>query len=62
VDPFSVRWLIEVFGEKPVPVQVLVAKAMEYMDWPQEEAFNQVLANLKFLEERLVLLLDSPLR
>ncbi|MEN9223664.1 MAG: hypothetical protein Q6M04_14610, partial [Thermostichus sp. BF3_bins_97] len=62
VDPFSVRWLIDVFGEKPVPVQALVAKAMEYMDWTQEEAFSQVLANLKFLEERLVLLLNSPFR
>ncbi|MFQ3583673.1 MAG: class I SAM-dependent methyltransferase [Cyanobacteriota bacterium] len=62
VDPFSVRWLIEAFGEKPVPVQALVAQAMEFMDWTQEEAFNQVLANLKFLEERLVLLLNSPFR
>lgn len=62
VDPFSVRWLIEVFGQDPVPVQALVAKAMELMDWTQEEAFSQVLANLKFLEERLILLLNSPFR
>ncbi|MEN9202622.1 MAG: class I SAM-dependent methyltransferase [Thermostichus sp. DG_1_6_bins_120] len=62
VDPFSVRWLIDVFGEEPVPVQALVKKAVDLMDWTQEEAFGQVLANLKFLEERLVLLLNSPLR
>jgi len=62
IDPFSVRWLVDVFGEKPVPVQALVAKALDFMDWTPEEAFNQVVANLKFLEERLVVLLDSPLR
>lgn len=62
IDPFSVRWLVDVFGPLPVPVQLLVHKAMEIMDWTQEEAFSQVLANLKFLEERLVILLNSPLR
>jgi SAM-dependent methyltransferase len=62
IDPFSVRWLVDVFGPLPVPVQSLVHKTMEIMDWTQEEAFSQVLANLKFLEERLVILLNSPLR
>lgn len=62
IDPFSVRWLIDVFGEEPVPVQALAAKALDLMDWTPEEAFNQVVANLKFLEERLVVLLHSPLR
>lgn len=61
IDSFSTRWLISAF-EQPVPVQALVAKAMELMDWTQEEAFSQVLANLKFLEDRLVLLLDSATR
>ncbi len=56
------RWLIDVFGEEPVPVQALAAKALDLMDWTPEEAFNQVVANLKFLEERLVVLLHSPLR
>ncbi|NJL98584.1 MAG: class I SAM-dependent methyltransferase [Synechococcaceae cyanobacterium SM2_3_2] len=61
IDSFSTRWLISAF-EQPVPVQAMVAKAMALMDWSQEEAFAQVQANLKFLEERLILLLDSPSR
>ncbi len=61
IDSFSTRWLISAF-DQPVPVQAMVAKAMALMDWSQEEAFAQVQANLKFLEERLILLLDSPSR
>lgn len=62
IDPFSARWMIDAFDVEPVPVQHLVQKAKELMDWAEEEARAQVIANLKFLEERLVLLLDSPLR
>ena len=61
IDSFSTRWLISAF-DQPVPVQAMVAKAMALMDWSQEEAFAQVQANLKFLEERLILLLESPSR
>ncbi len=61
IDSFSSRWLINAF-ERPVAVQGLVFQAMNLMGWTQEEAFDQVLANLKVLEERLVILLDSPQR